>query len=131
MVQWSTQRNNYLRNNDEIYEVQMTVPGPTGFVRRGNLTTGTDAFGRTRVSDTYTLFDSSFRSGGRIVQEGIFRGQSTVDPIILSDIFNGALQLSRGIIDSDSAGDTFTLTVTPTTNNDDVVASMSWQEKTA
>lgn len=69
--------------------------------------------------------------GGTIIQEGLIKGQSTVAPIILSDLFNGALQLTRGIITGDSVGDTFTLTVTPTTNNDDIVASMSWQEKTA
>lgn len=97
--------------------------------------------GGTITGGTWTLVDSESSveynqtattlTGGKILQEGLFKGQSTVEPMILSDIFNGALQLSRGIIEADSVGDLLTLTVTPTTNNDDVVASMSWHEKTA
>lgn len=92
----------------------------------GGTWVGTDSESSVQYNITATS-----ASGGRILQEGIFKGQTTVQPMILSDIFNGALQLTRGIIDSDSAGDVFLLTVTPTTNNDDVIASMSWQEKTA
>ena len=99
-------------------------------IRGSTLTGGTWSILDSESSVEYNLTaDSS--SGGRILQEGIFRGQDTITPLILRDIFNGALQLSRQIIDSDSSGDALTLTVTPTSNNDDVIASMSWQEKTA
>jgi hypothetical protein len=99
-------------------------------IRNGEIGDGTWSFTDSESSVEYNITGSSI-SGGQILQEGIFKGQSTVSPMILSEIFNGALQLSRGIIDSDSAGDTFVLTVTPTSNNDDVIASLSWQEKTA
>ena len=60
MVQFSTQRNLYLNNNDEIYEVVMVAgqAGPSAYVPAGNLNTSADAFGRLRVSDPYTIFDS-------------------------------------------------------------------------
>lgn len=60
MVQFSTQRNLYLNNNDEIYEVVMVAgqAGPSAYVPAGNLNTATDAFGRLRISSPYTLFDS-------------------------------------------------------------------------
>lgn len=99
-------------------------------IRNGEIGDGTWSFTDSESSVEYNRTCTAI-TGGRVIQEGIFKGQSTVDPIFLSDIFNGSLQLTRDIINSDSAGDTFTLTVTPTTNNDDVVASLSWQEKTA
>ena len=99
-------------------------------IRGASVSGGTWSITDSESSVEYNLTATSL-SGGRILQEGIFKGQSTISPIILSEIFNGALQLSRGIIDSDSSGDALSLTVTPTTNNDDVIASMSWQEKTA
>ena len=60
MVQFSTQRNLYLNNNDEIYEVVMVAgqAGPSAYVPAGNLNTAADAFGRLRVSSPYTIFDS-------------------------------------------------------------------------
>jgi len=99
-------------------------------IRGATVTGGTWDITDSESSVQYNITASSI-SGGQILQEGIFKGQSTVSPIILSEIFNGALQLSREIIDSDSAGNAFILAVTPTTNNDDVVATLSWQEKTA
>ena len=99
-------------------------------IKGATITGGTWLFTDSESSVEYNSTATSL-TGGKVVQEGLFKGQSTVAPMILSDVFNGALQLTRGIIDSDSAGDTFTLTVTPTTNNDDVVASLSWHEKTA
>ena len=70
-------------------------------------------------------------SNGTVIFEGLFKGQSTVDPIDLHNFFNHTAQLTRGIIDSDSAGDTFTIAIVPTTNNDDAIAALSWQEATA
>lgn len=112
-----------------LYGIQATAFNYK-IIRAATISGGTWSFTDSESSVQYNLTATGM-TGGRVLQEGIFKGQSTVAPVILSDIFNGALQLSRGIIDSDSAGDTFTLSVTPTTNNDDVVASLSWQEKTA
>lgn len=70
-------------------------------------------------------------SNGTVIFEGLFRGQSTVDPLDLHNLFDHTAQLTRGIIDSDSAGDIFTIAIEPTTNNDDAVVALSWQEATA
>lgn len=69
--------------------------------------------------------------GGTVIFESIFKGQATVDPILLQEQFENALQLTRDIIEADSVGNTFTITVQPTTNNDDVIASLTWQEQTS
>lgn len=61
MAQFSTKRNKLLNNNDDTYEVVMTSAGPNVYVSAGNLDAGTDAFGRLRVSNPHTLFDSSMR----------------------------------------------------------------------
>ena len=77
----------------------------------------------------YDISADSINTIGTIVKEGIFvgdtKGGSTI--INLMDM-NHSLQLSRGIIDSDSAGDILTLAAISTTNNDDAVGSISWQE---
>ena len=77
----------------------------------------------------YDTSADSINTIGTIVKEGIFvgdnKGGSTI--INLMDM-NHSLQLSRGIIDSDSAGDILTLAAISTTNNDDAVGSISWQE---
>lgn len=67
-------------------------------------------------------------TGGEVIKEGLFKGQGTVPTIILTEIFNSSLQLTREIIENDSAGNIFTIAVTPTTNNDDAIASLTWQE---
>ena len=69
--------------------------------------------------------------GGTVIFESIFKGQATVDPILLQEQFGNALQLTRDIIEADSVGNTFTITIQPTTNNDDVIASVTWQEQTS
>jgi hypothetical protein len=66
--------------------------------------------------------------GGQIILEGLFKGQSTVTTIDLNHIFNSAMQLTRGVITNDSTGDIFTIAITPTTNNDDAIAALTWQE---
>ena len=67
--------------------------------------------------------------GGQIVLEGIFKGQSTVPTIDLNHVFNSAMQLTRGVVDNDSTGDILTIAITPTTSNDDAIASLTWQEQ--
>ena len=67
--------------------------------------------------------------GGQVLFEGLFKGQTTVPSIDLHEMFNHSLQLTRQIIDGDSAGDIVCITIEPTTNNDDAIASLSWQER--
>ena len=60
MTQFSVQTNDFLNNNKSIYEVVMLAD------KYGNLAGGTggtsvDAFGRLRISQPFTLFDSSHR----------------------------------------------------------------------
>lgn len=69
-------------------------------------------------------------TGGEVIKEGVFRGQNTVPYVVLGELFNSSVALTREIIDSDSAGNIFTIAVTPTTNNDDAVVSLTWQELT-
>jgi hypothetical protein len=70
-------------------------------------------------------------TGGVIVKEGFFVGDTKggAQRVELKDL-NHSLQLTRGIIDSDSAGDVFTLGILATTNNDDAVAAITWQQHT-
>lgn len=98
-------------------------------IRRATVAGGSWLITDSASSVEYNLTATGI-TGGVILQQGIFRGQETVPPQILSDLFNGALQLARDIIDSDSSGDTLTLTITPTSNNNQAITSMSWQEKT-
>ena len=69
-------------------------------------------------------------SGGELIKEGIFRGQSTTASFVFSNVFNSSVALTRGIVDADSAGNIMTIAITPTTNNDDAVVSLTWQENT-
>jgi len=60
MTQFSTATNEYLNNNKTIYEVVM-LADKYGNVAGGTGGTSTDAFGRLRVSQPFTIFDSSHR----------------------------------------------------------------------
>lgn len=74
MAQYNKQNSSFLDNNKSLYEVVMLADasgnvitpsggqaGPSTYVNAGNLNSGSDAFGRTRVSQPLTLFDSSHR----------------------------------------------------------------------
>ena len=67
-------------------------------------------------------------TGGEVVFEGLFKGQSATQTINLSQLFDHTLQLTRTL--GQSVGDIFTIAVEPTTNNDDAIVSLSWQEHT-
>jgi hypothetical protein len=60
MTQFSIQTNEYLKTNKSIYEVVM-LADKYGNVAGGTGGTSVDAFGRLRVSQPFTLFDSSHR----------------------------------------------------------------------
>ena len=97
--------------------------------------------GATLGSASWTITDSTSSveydisattmTGGTTIYEGIFKGQTSSTLFDLEEQFNHSLQLSRGIITGDSVGDTLTISVTPTTNNDDAIVSLSWQERTS
>ena len=67
-------------------------------------------------------------TGGEVVFEGLFKGQEVAQSIDLTERFNHTLQLSRTL--NQANGDIFTIAVEPTTNNDDAIVSLSWQEHT-
>lgn len=60
MTQFSVQTNDFLNTNKSIYEVVM-LADKYGNVAGGTGGTSVDAFGRLRVSQPFTLFDSSHR----------------------------------------------------------------------
>lgn len=70
-------------------------------------------------------------TNGTVVAEGFFVGDTKggTEAVDLSS-FNSTLQLVRGIIETDSAGEVFSLVAIATTNNDDAVGSITWQEHT-
>jgi len=63
VAQFRTDTAEFLSSNKTIYEVVMTSgqAGPSTYVNAGNLNTSSDAFGRTRIAQPLTLFDSSHR----------------------------------------------------------------------
>jgi len=69
---------------------------------------------------------ASTMTGGTILKEGIFKGQETSKEVDLFSQLDSVIQLTRKI--NASNGDIFTIAIEPTTNNDDAVVSLSWQE---
>ena len=67
-------------------------------------------------------------TGGEVVFEGLFKGQEITQTLNLTERFNHTLQLTRRLAQAN--GDIFTIAITPTTNNDDAIVSLSWQEHT-
>lgn len=67
-------------------------------------------------------------TGGVVVHETVFRGQETINPLFLMDNFNHSLQLTRDL--GQTVGNTFTVAIESTTNNDKALVSLSWQEHT-
>lgn len=67
-------------------------------------------------------------TGGEIFHQGIFRGQAQVDTLFLNDHFNHTLQLRRTL--NEANGVIFTVAIEATTQNDDAVVSLAWQEHT-
>ena len=75
MAQFRTDTSEFLPGNKTIYEVVMVAgqAGPSTYVGAGNLNASTDAFGRLRVSEPITLFDSSHR----YADNGLFAEDTT------------------------------------------------------
>jgi hypothetical protein len=99
MAQFNKDTGEFLNNNKTLYEVVMVAgqAGPSTYVNTGNLNTSSDSFGRMRVSEPLTLFDSSHR----YADNGLFSESITGTA---SSTFNG----DAGLIDLDvgsSSGD--------------------------
>jgi hypothetical protein len=111
--------------------VNATLTGdPTVEVTGLNL----DAFARLRVSNPFTFFDSALSgerrydwssatavTGGTELESGYISSRET-SSLRLNNIYG---QLSRTIA---GVSDTFTLAMTATSNNADVLAQIGWQE---
>lgn len=65
-------------------------------------------------------------TGGTLLKEGIFKGLESSKEIDLLGHLDGSIQLTRKI--NAANGDIFTIAVVPTTNNDDAIVALSWQE---
>lgn len=92
-----------------------------------NVTSLANASWQTTGVESAVEYDISATSltGGTIIREGLFRGQVGDKELDLAKL-NGAIQLTRKI--NANVGDIFTIAVEPTTNNDDAVVTLSWQE---
>jgi hypothetical protein len=105
----------------------------TGFVykiiRSGTLTNPSWAITDSGSCVEYDLSATAI-TGGITVYQGVFSGQETIAPFDLMHHFNHGLQLTRKIIEADSAGEALTIAIVPTTNNDDATAALTWQEIT-
>ncbi len=65
-------------------------------------------------------------TGGTLLKEGIFKGLEVAKEVDLLSQLDGSIQLTRKI--NAANGDIFTVAIEPTTNNDDAIVALSWQE---
>jgi hypothetical protein len=65
-------------------------------------------------------------TGGTLLKEGIFKGSEVAKEVDLLSQLDGSIQLTRKI--NAANGDIFTIAIEPTTNNDDAIVALSWQE---
>lgn len=93
-----------------------------------NVTSLTNASWATTDVSSAVEYDLSATAmtGGTLVKEGIFKGLEVAKEIDLMGHLDGAIQLTRKI--NAANGDIFTIAIEPTTNNDDAVVALSWQE---
>ena len=113
----------------EIYGLQQAA-FKYALVRRPTLTSASWVNLDSSSSVQYDISATAL-TDGTIVAEGFFVGDTKggAEAIDLTQ-FNSTLQLTRDIIEADSAGEVFTLAALATTNNDDAVGSLTWQEHT-
>ena len=93
-----------------------------------NVTSLTNASWQTTDASSAVEYDISATAmtGGTLIKEGIFKGLEVAKEIDLLSHLDGAIQLTRKI--NAANGDIFTVAIEPTTNNDDAVVALSWQE---
>ena len=110
-----------------LYGFQGT-PYKYKIIKGATITGGTWEIEDSASSVEYNLTADS-ALGGITLYEGIFKGQANFEPLNFRHYFDHSLQLTRDIIDSDSAGDTFTIVLRCTSNNDKAIAALNWQER--
>jgi putative cofactor-binding repeat protein len=93
-----------------------------------NVTSLANASWTTTDTSSAVEYDLSATSmtGGVLLKEGIFKGLESAKEVSLRDELNGIIQLTRKI--NAANGDIFTIAIQPTTNNDDAIVALSWQE---
>lgn len=93
-----------------------------------NVTSLTGASWTTTDSKSAVEYDLSATAmtGGVLLKEGIFKGLEPAKEINLFEQLDGVIQLTRKI--NAANGDIFTIAIEPTTNNDDAIVALSWQE---
>jgi hypothetical protein len=93
-----------------------------------NVTSLTGASWQTTDTSSAVEYDLSATAmtGGTLLKEGIFKGLDASKEINLREDMTGVIQLTRKI--NAANGDIFTIAVEPTTNNDDAIVALSWQE---
>jgi hypothetical protein len=93
-----------------------------------NVTSLTGASWQTTDASSAVEYDLSATAmaGGVLLKEGIFKGLETAKEVSLRDELNDIIQLTRKI--NAANGDIFTIAIEPTTNNDDAIVALSWQE---
>jgi hypothetical protein len=93
-----------------------------------NVTSLTGASWVTTDSASAVEYDLSATAmtGGTLLKEGIFKGLEVAKDVDLLSQLDGVIQLTRKI--NAVNGDIFTVAIEPTTNNDDAIVALSWQE---
>ena len=93
-----------------------------------NVTSLTGASWTTTDDKSAVEYDISATAmtGGTLIKEGIFKGLEVAKEIPLIHELDGVIQLTRKI--GAANGDIFTVAIEPTTNNDDAIVALSWQE---
>lgn len=93
-----------------------------------NVTSLTGASWTTTDASSSVEYDISATAmtGGTLIKEGIFKGLEVAKEIDLLGTLDGVIQLTRKI--NAANGDIFTVAIEPTTNNDDAIVALSWQE---
>ena len=120
------------RTNAVVVPVSIDLYGlqATAFKYRifENVTSLTGASWDTTDASSAVEYDISATAmtGGTLIKEGIFKGLEVAREINLLEFLDGVIQLTRKI--NATVGDIFTVAIEPTTNNDDAVVSLSWQE---
>lgn len=94
MAQFNKDTGEFLNNNKTLYEVVMVAgqAGPSTYVNAGNLNTSSDSFGRMRVSQPLTLFDSSHR----YADNGLFAEDTTGTASSTFNANEGLVELDVG-----------------------------------
>lgn len=93
-----------------------------------NVTSLTNASWATTDAASAVEYDISATAmtGGTLLKEGIFKGLEVAKEVNLLQLLDGVIQLTRKI--NANTGDIFTVAIEPTTNNDDAIVALSWQE---